>query len=178
MPTDPAQAEVWMLKLLTRAQKGDESTLPILRKFLMTPVAAEIYGNLAAVIEKTLVEAAAGKNLLFREALTRKLVLLREELAGPSPTPVERLLAEHAAGCWLRLHDAELRYEKGEERSLKKDEFYQRRIDRSQKRYLAAVKTLMLVRKLAVPMLRAETARPPIRLEARAPADGRIVLGS
>ena len=175
MPTNRAEVEGWLVQQLQRAQKGDESTLPTLRKFLATPGVADIHGNLAALLEKKLVDAAAGKNLLFREAITRKLVLLREELAGPSPTPVERLLAEHAAVCWLRLHDAELRYENGEERSLKMDEFYQRRIDRLHKRYLAAVKTLMLVRKLAVPVLRGGLTYPLIQMKAGTPAAGQIV---
>src|SRR5436305_2030287 len=89
-------------KLVKRAQIGDASALPAVRKLLEDPAAVDILGgDLARQAEHSLIDAAAGKNLAFREALTRKLQLLREELAGPSPTPIERLPVERvvAAGC-------------------------------------------------------------------------------
>ena len=58
-------------------------------------------GNLTLQVERSLIEAAAGKNLAFREALGPKLDRMRAELAGPSPTPVERLLVERIVTCWL-----------------------------------------------------------------------------
>ena len=171
-PSDPAEAQAWLRTLVEQAEKGDETILPIVRNFLAFPAVVELHGNLAVLVEKTLVRAATEKNLFFREALTRKLELLRAELAGPTPTPIERLLAEHATMCWLWMQCDEARYAQAEKRSLTLDEFYQRKLDRAHKRYLAAIKTLALVRKMAVPVLRAEMARPSIRLAACAPAEG------
>jgi hypothetical protein len=89
VPSDPAE----LRKLLKRAQGGDESTLPAVRQFLQNPNAVGFLGgDLALQAEQALVRTAAGENLAFREALTRKLELMREELAGPNPAPVERLL--------------------------------------------------------------------------------------
>jgi hypothetical protein len=103
--------------------------------------------------ELSLIAAAAGTNLLFKEALTRKLELMRTELGGPNPTPVERLLIERVVTCWLQLQDADVRFTQATDLSLSQGEYHQRRIDRSHKRFLSAVKALATVRRLAVPVL-------------------------
>jgi hypothetical protein len=91
---------------LKRAQNGDTTTLPAVKRMLRDPALVERYGgSLAWQAEQALVSKTAGKNLLFAEALTRKLELLRAELAGANPTPIERLLAERAAACWLQVHE-------------------------------------------------------------------------
>ena len=46
-------------------------------------------GDLARQAERSLIGKVAGNNLVFKEALLRKLELLRVELAGPTPTPTE-----------------------------------------------------------------------------------------
>jgi hypothetical protein len=150
IPTEPDE----LRKLLKRAQGGDASTLPALRKLLQEPAAVdELGGDLAQQAALSLIAAAAGKNLMFKEALTRKLELLRAELAGPSPAPVERLLVERVVACWLQVQDADVRYAQARDLSLAWGEHYQRRMDRAHKRYLSALKTLALVRRLALPVL-------------------------
>ena len=144
-------------KFLARAQGGDASTLPALRRMLQVPSAVELFGGeLARQAERSLVEAAAGKDLAFKEALLRKLELLRAELGGPNPAPVERLLVERIVACWLQVQDADVRYAQAKGLSIEWYEYYQRRMDRAHKRYLSALKALALVRKLALPVLVAQ----------------------
>src|SRR5262245_53031389 len=92
--------------------------------------------------------------------MLRKLELLRAELAGPSPSPVERLLVERAVACWLQVQDADVRYAQAQPGgpSTAHNEFLQRRMDRAHRRYLSALRTLALVRKLAVPVLQVNVA--------------------
>jgi hypothetical protein len=86
-----------LVKLVDRAMKGDASTVPALRALLENPETVDLFcGNLARQVERSLIDAAAGKDLAFKEALQRKLELLRAELAGPKPSPLERLLADLA----------------------------------------------------------------------------------
>jgi hypothetical protein len=86
--------------LLKRAENGDESTLPVLRELLQDPHMIRLMGgDLAWKAEQELVSRTAGKNLLFREAVLKRLDLLRSELAGPSPTPLEGLLVERVVTC-------------------------------------------------------------------------------
>ena len=155
---------------LRRAQGGDESTLPALRKMLQDPAAVRMFGgDLAHQAEHFFIEAAAGDQLAFREALTRKLELLRAELAGPDPTPLERLLVERIVACWLQVYDADLRYAQAENLSIEWREYYQRRMDRAHRRYLTAIKTLALVRKLAVPVLQVNIAERQVNMAGPCP---------
>src|SRR5262245_33586778 len=99
------------MALTDRAQKGDLTALPALREVLKAPLAVDLLGgDLARQAQLTLIDKFSGKNLLFRESQTQKLELLRAELAGATPTPLERLLAERVAACWLHLHHLETVY--------------------------------------------------------------------
>jgi hypothetical protein len=160
-PTDPKE----LRKLLDRAQKGDERTLPLIRKMLENPDRVDGFGgDLARQAELSFVKAAAGDNLLFKEALPRKLEQLRGELAGPNPMPVERLLVERIVACWLQVQDADVRYAQAKNLSLEWGEYYQRRMDRAHRRYLSAIKALATVRKLALPVLQVNIAEKQVNL--------------
>lgn len=154
--------------LLKRTHAGDEATVPVVRKMLQNPAYLRMFGGeLAAEVVSSFTNAMAGKNVGFREAVLRKLELLRAELLGENPTPLERLLVERVAACWLQVQDAELRYAQGqEEMTMKQGEFRQRRMDAANRRFLAAVKALALVRKLALPVLQVNIAKRQVNVAA------------
>jgi hypothetical protein len=155
---------------LKRAENGDESTLPRLREVMRSPEAVPLFGgDLARKAERALIENAAGKNLPFREALLRKLEMLRDELHGPKPSPVERLLVERVVACWLQVQEADARFAQGTNLSIEWGEYYQRKMDRAHKRYLSAIKTLALVRKLAVPVLQVNVAQKQVNVAGVCP---------
>jgi hypothetical protein len=106
-----------------------------------------------------------------RLAQSRKLPLLKAELAGPDPTPLERLLADRVAACWLQLHyyEAILAQSLGN-MTIAQGHYQQRRIDSAHRRYLAAIKTLALVRKLAVPVLQVNIAKKQVNVAGRCAA--------
>jgi hypothetical protein len=86
--------------------------------------------------------------------LLYKLELLRSELSGPNPTPVEKVLVERAIVCWLQVTAADIRLEQSEEpMTVAVAEYHQRCRDRSHRRFLSAIRTLATVRRLAVPAL-------------------------
>lgn len=158
--------------LLQRAQSGDVSTRPILREWLQDAVLVNAFGNLAAQAERAFVRAAAGKDLAAVEGLTRKLELLREELGGPNPSPLERLLVERIAACWLETQLADLCFAQGQEScTLAQGEYRQRRMDRAQKRYLSAIKALATIRKLAVPSIRVHVAMEQVNVAGACPGE-------
>jgi hypothetical protein len=153
------------MKLLDQAQKGDKKTLPALRKLLENPAAVDNFGgDLARQVVFSLINAAAGENLLLKEAVPRKLELLRAELSGPNPTPLERLLVERIVVCWLQVHHAEIRFAQAQDLSLDQGDYFQRCIDRAHKRYLSAIKTLATVRKLALPVLQVNIGRKQVNV--------------
>src|SRR5688500_4628970 len=102
MAEHPAGEE--LARLLQRAEQGDKSVLPALRKAPGANSAIwQSYGDLGLHAEASLVQLAADSNLLMAECLVRRLAELKQELAGPSPGPLERLLAERVAACWLQV---------------------------------------------------------------------------
>jgi hypothetical protein len=148
-----------------RAQDGDASTLPVLKKLLDEPGMPELCGGyLARRAQARLIRLFAGKNLLLAEAIPRKLESLRLELAGPNPAPLERLLVERIVSCWLHLHHLESVYGCGGDMTLSMATHYQRAIQRGQKNYLAAIKALAMIRKLALPALQVNIARRQVNV--------------
>jgi hypothetical protein len=101
-----------------------------------------------------------------KEEVERELCNVAAELAGPNPTPVERVLSETAATAWFayRLHEATyaagITAEGG--MSLAQSEHAQRRMDRAHRRLLSTLKTLATVRRLAVPALQINVARQQV----------------
>ncbi len=140
--------------LLPDANAGDPSALQDLRKILEDhPQLWEGVGNLAREAELTLMRLVAGPNTVAKDAIRKKLDALRRDVAGPAPSPLERLLADRVVLGWLGLAVAEGQYHRALDQGLDQsyDEFHQRRVERAQRRYLAAIKALAQVRRLAVP---------------------------
>jgi hypothetical protein len=138
-------------EILKRAESGDRMELSFIREALdLVPKMVDIYGNLAKGAERSLIEVMAGKNLMLKEAVPRKLEAMREELAGPSPTPLEKLLVEQVVACWLQLQHAEMLVAQRSfgNMSMQQVELYQRQLDRAHRRYLSAIRTLAQIRKL------------------------------
>jgi hypothetical protein len=133
---------------------------------LQDPAAVRVFGgDLAEQVEQSFVGGIAGDDLGWREALTRKLDLLRADLLGSSPTPVERLLVERVVACWLQVQDAEIRFAQNQGKlSIPQADYHQRRMDGANRRYLASLKTLALVRKLAVPVLQVNIAKKQVNV--------------
>ena len=96
--------------LFRRTAEGDASTLPVVREYLKRPGALDAYGDMGRIAQHTLIKVFTGKHLVNREAMLARLELLREELAGPTPTPWERLLAERIVACLLHLEYLDLNY--------------------------------------------------------------------
>jgi hypothetical protein len=143
--------------ILQRAEAGDEKCLSELLTLLddgkWGKFLTERCGSPAEWLESRLIQQQAGKDIAIREAMKRKLSQLRNDLAGPSPTPLERLLVERAVVLLVIINIYESQYIRGDEMTLRQPDDYQRRIDAAHSRFLSAVKTLATIRKLALPAL-------------------------
>lgn len=148
----------WSPKKITdvfgRALAGDESVLPELGELLRFPGYGDLLGgNLSQQAELALVSLMAGKNMAFREATLAQLKKMRQELAGPNPTALEKLLVERAVACWLEVQDAALRAAQGADDPVPWLAWRMKRQESTHRRFLSALRTLALVRKLALPTL-------------------------
>jgi len=138
--------------VVRKAEQGDTTVLPALRAYMgQAPGLWEQRGDMGQLTQTALIQHMAGKNLLVQENIARKCAALTQELAGPAPSPLERLLVERIVLCWLQLHYAEAFYFTLKELSIRQDEFHQSRISKAQARYLSAIRTLAQVRRLGVP---------------------------
>ena len=150
----PRPALTEFLDLVDKANAGDEGAARALRPRLdALPALAEQLGDFSKIVRAALVKTVAGEQLGFAEALEWKLDALRTELTQPSDGPLERLLVGRVVLCWLQVHQAEGLYaQRMGSLDLAWNEAYQRRIDRAQRRYIQAIRTLAQVRRLAVPL--------------------------
>lgn len=95
--------------------------------------------------------------------MRQKLVGLKAELQGPTPTPVERLLADRVGVCWLQVHQLDVQSATGEAATPSPQGLLaQKRLESANRRYLLAIKQLATVRKLLRPDL------PKVRIDAYA----------
>jgi hypothetical protein len=145
-----------MLAVIHRAQAGDADAVPALQKILdRVPELRTMLGaDLERIVEESIIRSLGGDdNLAFREGLKRKLAALRRELEGASPTPIERLLVDRVVACWLQVQEADLRYAQARGQTLPQANYVLKRQDSAHRRFLLALRTLEMVRKLALPSL-------------------------
>jgi hypothetical protein len=174
MPLTTSTTETEVLErlqaLVKRAEQGDESALPELRAALdANPWIWQRYGDLARQSQAAWLQLIAGPNLLLHESVERKAEQLRAELAGPEPSPLERLLVERVIACWLQTQYADAAYAQQQNPSPAQHTAALKRQAGSHQRYLYAIKTLATVRKLLKPAL------SPVDLALRPIAEGRPV---
>jgi hypothetical protein len=171
LPTHPGpEAKLEELReykaaILRLAQEGNEETVPQLRKLLADPDFVNRYGgNLAATAQKVFAKNIAGDNVLLREAVVRKAELLCDELAGPNPSPIERLLVERVVLCWTYLNYLEIIYAENVELTPEQGLHRQKVLDRVHGRYLSAIRSLADVRRLAIPALQVNIAKRQVNV--------------
>jgi len=125
-----------------------------LRQFLETrPELWNAIGDLAEQAKLSAMHLLTSGNAVLHEALSRKLTELRAELAGTTPSVLERLLVERVLICWLFVHHADMVAARRTDVSPAQAEYHQRRQDHAQRRYLAAIRTLACVRRLPLPAI-------------------------
>jgi hypothetical protein len=183
-PTEPSEADqragqADLAQLLKKAEAGDRSVLPQLRRVLDgDPDLWRGYGNLAAHAEASLAMLAAGPNLLLAESLKRKLAELKAELGGESPSPLEKLLAERISTSWLQVtyFDGLVAQAGGAGEARLK--VLRQMQDGAHRRHLAGIKQLAVVRRLLRPAPSPlELLRAPVGETSPAPAIPRRVGG-
>jgi hypothetical protein len=145
-----------LAELVQRAQQGDLTVLPLLREALEAdPSLWQEYGDLAAQAQEAWLQLLAGTDYLLAESVRLKLAALRKELGAEGASPLEKLLVERIVACWLQTHYADALYAqaKGPQSTASVRQELMKRQESSQRRYLAAIKQLALVRKLLKPAL-------------------------
>jgi hypothetical protein len=152
--------EGWTNVILKRANEGEGAALVELRELCEGhPELWAGLGNLAAQAQAMLINVIAGPNEVVAEAVGREAAMLRRDLTEVDATPLERLLVARIVACWLHLHYAEARYAQNIGKiTMPQGEYHQRTVERTERRYLAAVKALVQVRRLRTPSVQVNIA--------------------
>lgn len=161
-PAQPVDDQAQLLRridaLMSPAQKGDRKAMNELRPAMRAAWGEAWHDHLtspADAVRLEQLETTMGDNLLVREAWERRAKALQRDLEGPAPTPLESILCERVALCWLdaQLVDLLLAVNGAPGKSIASGDYYSRRAERAQRRYLDAALALARVRRLLAPVV-------------------------
>lgn len=153
-------------RLIELANQGNSKALELLRtRYNEKPEQARIYGCLAYSARESRLKQLIGDKLQGTTLSVReKMQELEKQIAGDNPTPLERLLAERIAMCWLDVQDHEHHYSQLGDAPLSKYEWHSQMLDRAHNRYLSAITALAKIRKLGVPVVQVNIADKQINM--------------
>ena len=137
--------------LVEAAKRFDPDAIPKLRAILGdNPVVYEHFSDLAGHVETQWIALLAGDDAAVRESLVLRVDELRQDILGEgADTALEGLLTERIVTAWLmvRFFDAAIG-QAVEGTRASHVRYLQQQLDKSQRRYIAAVKGLAETRKL------------------------------
>jgi hypothetical protein len=144
--------------LSRKAEAGDKDARRQLKRAVRESAPAVITraSDVSRRAQHMLIETASGGSLLTQYALSGRLDVMREEIAGANPTPLEVLLTEQVVSCWLWLTvlDAlnSAQFWRGADKAARVSPSYLRHIVKIQesahRRFISSIQALARVRKL------------------------------
>jgi hypothetical protein len=143
--------------LSDRAQDGDKDARKELRRTLRTssPEIVALCSDITRRGQRIVIKTIAADEPVMEEALAARMDLMRAEIAGENPTPLEVLLTERVVSAWLvievleALMNAQLQTgDKAQRCPPSYLKFIIGWLDSLHRRYLSAIKEIARVRKL------------------------------
>jgi hypothetical protein len=133
---------------LTNDEQNRFQTLMLERAFV------SVKGGPGEVLRRSLAVAFLGDGQLIETYFDVWFDKFFAEIAGPTPGPLERMLAFRVVCCWSVVNIFERRcIDSGNNLTPTQSESQQRRVDRAHRRFLSAVKALEEIRRLPAPTL-------------------------
>jgi hypothetical protein len=158
LPEDVRERLEELRELSERAEAGDKEAKKELIKAVResSPAVIARASDIGRKAQHLLIDTAAGGNLLTECALSGRLDMMREEIAGENPTALEVLLTERVVACWLlvELFEALMSAQlwKGTAKKQRTPPSFLKHYlswqEAANRRYLAAIRELARVRKL------------------------------
>ena len=156
---DETKQRLEELRALSKKVEGGDKKARRELKLLLRESAPEVIARASDIGRKAqhlLTRAAAGGDPLVEYALSGRLDMMRREIAGESPTPLEVLLTERVVACWIlvelfdALMAAQLSKDNPPENRLTPAalKYYLKWQESATRRYLSAIRELARVKKL------------------------------
>ncbi len=139
-------------ELVKKAEKGNKKSVLEIREILQeNPGLAWRYMTPAKLTERLFIDKMSkDKDLAAKELMEHQLAAMREEIAGQSPSPLERLLAERVVLTWLQIQLFESIYASSvfKNMPIAQGNYYQKLLDSIYRRHLSAIRMLAQIRKM------------------------------
>jgi hypothetical protein len=148
----------WLTAMTQYAAAGDERASQALIEACQTvPRLWEILSTLSSLAVRSWVNLLAPERPgaeIVRRTIEKEIERKRSEVAGADPSPLERLLAERVALCWLAATFADAEYARNLKAgmSIQEGEYLARRCEQTNRQLLKAIESLARVRRLLTPM--------------------------
>ena len=148
----------WLTAMSQLAEKGDERASQALIEACQTvPRLWEILSTLSSLAVRSWVDLLASERPgteIVRRSIEKEIERKRTEAAGEDPSPLERLLAERVALCWVAATYADAEYTRKLKAgmSFREGEYYGKRCEQTNRQLLKAIESLARVRRLLTPM--------------------------
>jgi hypothetical protein len=174
LPAEVQERLAELRELSKRAEAGEKGARQELKQKLResSPQVIARASDVGRKAQHLLISTAAAGEPLTELALSARLDMMREEIVGENPTPLEVLLTERVVSCWMLvtlfdvLMSAQLWKETPKEK--RSPPSYLKHMIRWQesatRRYLAAIKGLVQVRKLIRPSVQINYARQQVNV--------------
>jgi hypothetical protein len=143
-------------ELERRVEAGEEGARGELRRAVResTPMVIARCADVSGKSRGMLSEAVSGGRPLIKEALEAKAEVMRLEIAGENPTPLELLLAQDITNLWLvqemlgAFYAGQFQRREHKGATVSGIAFLLKMQESAHRRYLAAIRELARVRKL------------------------------
>jgi hypothetical protein len=148
----------WLMAMTQLAAQGDDRASQALIEACQTvPRLWEILSTLSSLAVRSWVDLLAPTgpgSEITRRTIEKEIERKRSEVAGEGSSPLERLLAERVALCWLAANYADAEYTRKLKAgmSFREGEYYSRRCEQTNRQLLKAIESLARVRRLLTPM--------------------------
>jgi len=149
LETNPSKAVTDKLINESHSDKTScQQLMDVFEAFGATRELAQLYDQ-AALAKMALINATHPDDLLAQQASRKHLELMKRELAGPNPTPLECLLADRIALCWAHVNFYErIILQNSTEMTIPTGDYFRKSLDQAHKRFLSATRELSLLRKM------------------------------
>jgi len=103
LPVEVRESLEELRELSARAEAGDTEARKELKQKLResSPAVVARASDVGRKAQHLLIETVFGGSPLTELALSGRLDMMREEVAGENPTPLEVLLTERVVACWM-----------------------------------------------------------------------------
>lgn len=141
--------------LLKRVDKANPAPADIeqLRKVLTQyPMISRLNGDLASTAEHIIIKYASPTHIATRISIEKFCEYQRDQLGYKAASPLERLLIENVVISYLHLYVTQNRYESSiqSNSTFAQADYWERKLNAHQRRYLRAIETLARVRKMNI----------------------------